>query len=103
MRDNGKPGRTLLVLLGFIVVLTILRGALLALGWNWFVRDELFPGIATMSIAVGIGIGALGTMWSGSSSSREFEDKGFGYVATYAFLYYSLYALTLVTAHAFAS
>src|SRR5690348_3804256 len=47
----------------FVLVLgTVAVGATVALGWNWFIRDELFPNVATMNVGVGVAIRSLFTV-----------------------------------------
>lgn len=77
----------------------ITRGGLIALYWNWFIRDEMFPGVITLNVWLGIALGTFIAIFTFSLTDiREARDSSFGEIMVASFLFYAMiagYALVL--------
>jgi hypothetical protein len=70
-----------------------IKGGLVALLWNWFVRDELFPGqVITFELGHGIGIAARFTLLTLHQIDTEDNDIG---MAIFFTIFISAYVLLL--------
>lgn len=86
--------------LGIWLASALSKGALIALYWNWFVRDQMFPTVPTVNVWLGIALASFGVLVTFQSVPDEDSQNQFGWVTAYTFLVYIVAALYAVILHA---
>lgn len=90
METLGKFVTVVTVFLGSAIT----RGALIALYWNWFIRDEMFPGVVTLNVWLGIALGTFVAIFTFSLTDiREAQENSFARIIVASFLFYSMMAV----------